>query len=56
MITPPIGITVYVMSGIAPDVPLTTIFKGIIPFVIADLIHIALLFMFPMIVLFLVTL
>jgi len=53
MITPPIGITVYVMSGIAPDVPLTTIFKGIIPFVIADLFHIALLLAFPAIVLFL---
>jgi tripartite ATP-independent transporter DctM subunit len=53
MITPPIGITVYVMSGIAPDVPLTTIFKGIIPFVIADLFHIALLLAFPALVLFL---
>lgn len=53
MITPPIGITVYVMSGIAPDVPLTTIFKGIIPFVIADLFHIALLLLFPALVLFL---
>jgi tripartite ATP-independent transporter DctM subunit len=53
MITPPIGITVYVMSGIAPDVPLSTIFKGIIPFVIADVIHIILLMAFPAIVLFL---
>lgn len=53
MITPPIGITVYVMSGIAPDVPLSTIFKGIIPFVIADVFHIILLMAFPAIVLFL---
>ena len=53
MITPPIGITVYVMSGIAPDVPLSTIFKGIIPFVIADVMHIILLMAFPALVLFL---
>jgi len=53
MITPPIGITVYVMSGIAPDIPLSRIFKGIIPFVIADIFHIALLIAFPAIVLFL---
>lgn len=53
MITPPIGITVYVMSGIAPDIPLQKIFKGIVPFVIADIFHIALLMLFPAIVLFL---
>lgn len=53
MITPPIGITVYVMSGIAKDVPLTTIFRGVLPFVVADIFHIALLIAFPAIVLFL---
>ncbi len=53
MITPPIGITVYVMSGIAKDVPLTTIFRGVFPFVLADLFHIALLIAFPALVLFL---
>lgn len=53
MITPPIGITVYVMSGIAPDIPLQRIFKGIVPFVIADIFHIALLMLFPALVLFL---
>ena len=53
MITPPIGITVYVMSGIAPDVPLQKIFRGIIPFVFADIFQIVLMFLFPAIILFL---
>jgi TRAP-type C4-dicarboxylate transport system permease large subunit len=33
MITPPVGINVFVIKGIAPDVPMGTIFKGILPFV-----------------------
>jgi tripartite ATP-independent transporter DctM subunit len=53
MITPPIGINVYVIKGIARDVPMQTIFKGIIPFFIADLFHVALLVAFPGICLFL---
>ncbi|MBN2061377.1 MAG: TRAP transporter large permease [Deltaproteobacteria bacterium] len=53
MITPPIGINVYVIAGVAPHVPVQTIFKGIIPFVIADFFHIALLIFVPSVVLFL---
>ncbi len=52
-ITPPVGINVYVISGVAPDVPLSTIFKGIIPFLIADLFHVALLLLVPAVTLFL---
>ena len=52
-ITPPFGINVYVIAGIAPDVPLTTIFKGIVPFLLADFAHVALLLAFPIISLFL---
>ncbi|MFC1535416.1 TRAP transporter large permease [Thermodesulfobacteriota bacterium] len=52
-ITPPIGINVYVISGVAPDVPLQTIFKGIIPFFISDLCHVTLLLFVPAISLFL---
>ena len=53
MITPPIGMNVYVIAGIAPDVPMQTIFKGIIPFVLADFCHVALLIFVPAIVMFL---
>ncbi|UCG65040.1 MAG: TRAP transporter large permease [Deltaproteobacteria bacterium] len=53
LITPPIGMNVYAISGIAPDVPVTTIFRGIIPFLIADVCHVALLLFVPAVVLFL---
>jgi TRAP-type C4-dicarboxylate transport system permease large subunit len=44
---------VYAISGIVPEVPVTTIFKGIIPFLIADVFHVALLLFFPAVVMFL---
>ena len=52
-ITPPVGMNVFIMKGVAPDVPLTTIFKGIIPFFIADVFHLILLIIFPQIALWL---
>jgi len=53
MITPPIGMNVYVIAGVAPDVPMQTIFKGIIPFLIADFCEVALLIFVPALALFL---
>jgi C4-dicarboxylate transporter DctM subunit len=53
LITPPVGLNVFVLKAAAPDVPLTTIFKGIWPFLISALIAIALLIIFPQIALFL---
>jgi len=53
LITPPIGINVYIMHGIAKDVPLTTIFLGIAPFVVIVLLFVALITVFPQIVLWL---
>jgi C4-dicarboxylate transporter DctM subunit len=52
-ITPPIGINVFVMKDVAKDIPMSTIFKGILPFFIADLFHVTLLIAFPEIALFL---
>lgn len=52
-ITPPVGINVFVIKGVAKDVAMSTIYKGIIPFFIADLIHLIILIMFPQIALFL---
>lgn len=52
-ITPPVGINVFVMKGVAKDVPLYTIFRGIFPFLLADVCHVALLIAFPQIALFL---
>jgi tripartite ATP-independent transporter DctM subunit len=46
-ITPPVGINVFALAGVAKEVPLGTIFKGIFPFLIADIIRIALVFFIP---------
>ena len=53
MISPPVGINVFVVKSIAPEVPMRTIFKGIWPFWFAMAIMIALLVIFPQIAMFL---
>ena len=53
MIIPPIGINVFVVKGIAKDIPLTTIYRGVMPFVGADMIRLAILLLFPVIALWL---
>ena len=52
-ITPPVGLNVFVIKGVAGDVPMGTIFRGIFPFLMADIVHIALLVAVPQVVLFL---
>ncbi|MGE5398052.1 MAG: TRAP transporter large permease [Chitinophagales bacterium] len=49
VITPPVGMNVYIIKGIAPDVPLETIFKGIWPFLLAIIICLIILIIFPQI-------
>jgi tripartite ATP-independent transporter DctM subunit len=53
VITPPVGVNVFVIKGIAPDVPLESIFKGIIPFLIALIVATIILVVFPQIATFL---
>ncbi len=53
VITPPVGVNVYVVSGVARDVPLNTIFKGVVPMLIAMIIATLLLIPFPWIALYL---
>ena len=53
VITPPVGINVYVVSGVARDVPLHVIFKGVIPLLIALIIGTLLMLPFPEVALFL---
>ena len=48
-ITPPIGINVFAIAGVARDVPMWTIFKGIFPFVGCQALMIAILILFPQI-------
>jgi len=47
MISPPVGITMFVVKGIAPDVPMGTIFRGVLPFWGVAVIFVALLLLFP---------
>ena len=53
VITPPVGINVYVVNGIAKDVPLEKIFKGVLPFLAALIVGTAFLVAFPIIVMWL---
>ena len=53
VITPPVGMNVFIIKGVAKDVPLETIFKGVWPFIIAIFACIALLIIFPQIATFL---
>jgi TRAP-type C4-dicarboxylate transport system permease large subunit len=53
MIIPPIGVIVFILHGLAPDIPMRTIYRGVAPFIVADLALLALLAAFPGIVLWL---
>ncbi len=52
LITPPVGLNVFVIKGAAPDVPLTTIFRGVWPFLIAAVAALVILTVFPQVATF----
>ncbi|MDT7533479.1 TRAP transporter large permease [Sphingobium sp. SA2] len=52
---PPLGMNLYVIQGVAKDVPLGRIFKGVLPFLGSDLIHLLLIILFPAMALWLPT-
>jgi tripartite ATP-independent transporter DctM subunit len=51
-LSPPVGLIVYVVNGVRPDISIRDIFSGIWPFIFADLVTIAVLTAFPQIVTF----
>jgi len=53
VITPPVGVNVFVIKGIAPDIPLHHIFRGILPFLVALIVLTILLMIFPSVATFL---
>ena len=53
LITPPVGINVFVVKGVAAGIPMSTIFRGVLPFWVAMAVCLALLVAFPQIALFL---
>ncbi len=56
LIAPPVGLNVYVVNGMAKDVPIAESYRGVVPFLISDLIRTVLLLLFPSISLYLVRL
>ena len=50
---PPLGLNVYVIQAIGKDIPLGQIFRGIVPFLIADFFHLAMIIAFPVVTLWL---
>tara|TARA_R110000751_G_scaffold8041_1_gene32484 strand:- start:100 stop:1416 length:1317 start_codon:yes stop_codon:yes gene_type:complete len=53
LITPPVGLNVFVLKGVVGDVSSKTIFRGVTPFWMVDIIRLSLLLLFPWLVLFL---
>jgi tripartite ATP-independent transporter DctM subunit len=53
LITPPVGLNVFVLSGIIKDINTGTIFKGVFPFWVADMVRLAIIVLMPALVLFL---
>jgi tripartite ATP-independent transporter DctM subunit len=53
---PPIGLNVFVISSLAPHVPITRTYVGVLPFIVADIIRLALVLLFPALALWLVRL
>ena len=53
MIAPPVGVNLFVVRSIAPNIPLIDIVKGIGPFIVANLVRILIIAVFPALILFL---
>jgi C4-dicarboxylate transporter, DctM subunit len=53
MISPPVGLGLFVLNSLLPDVKLTTIYKGVWPFVVADIVRLGILIAVPSIALWL---
>ncbi len=53
LITPPVGLNLFVIKGVIKDISIGTIYRGILPFVVADIVRIVLLIAFPALALYL---
>ena len=52
LITPPVGMNLFVIQSMAPDIPIRDTYKGVLPFVLSDILRVVLLVLFPAITLF----
>ncbi|MFA5538692.1 MAG: TRAP transporter large permease [Gemmobacter sp.] len=53
MLTPPVGLNCYVVNGVRPDIPLSKVFKGVTPFLIGEVVIVAIILMFPDLIMYL---
>ena len=53
LITPPVGMNIFVLSSVLPDVKTTTIWRGVLPFIAADVLRMGVLIAFPALSLYL---
>ena len=53
LISPPVGMNLFVLKSLIPEVPTQTIFRGVLPFMVADVVRLAILVAFPIISLYL---
>lgn len=56
LITPPVGLNLFIINGLAKDTPITETYKGVLPFIVSDILRTILLTAFPIISLFAVRL
>ena len=54
LLSPPVGLNVYIVNGMARDVPIAESYRGVLPFLASDLLRLALLFFFPIVSLWMV--
>jgi tripartite ATP-independent transporter DctM subunit len=47
LVAPPVGLNVYVVNGIARDIPMAETYRGVLPFLVADTVRVLLLLLFP---------
>ncbi|MEO8250534.1 MAG: TRAP transporter large permease subunit, partial [Burkholderiales bacterium] len=52
LITPPVGMNLFVIQSMAPDIPIRETYRGVLPFVASDMIRVIVLVLFPPITLF----
>ena len=55
LITPPVGMNLFIINSLSKDVPISATYRGAIPFIVCDFIRVCLLILFPGITLWLVT-
>lgn len=54
LLSPPVGLNVYVVNGLARTVPIAESYRGVLPFLVSDLLRLILIFLFPPVALWLV--